>query len=290
MKHLVFIINPRSGVDRQKAIQTLIGEYLDQQVYSFEIRYTEYARHGTELAKDAALKGAFAVVAVGGDGSVNDIVKGLLGTPTLLGIIPMGSGNGMARSLGIPLDIRKAIAVLNQGRTVKMDVGYANEHPFLSNAGVAFDALIAKAFQNSTRRGLAAYSALVSRHLWAYREQEWSIKADDQEIEETAFMINIANGRQFGYNFQIAPGASSTDGLFDVVVIRKFPKMFGALLALQLRTGSILRSGWVRRLHAREVVVSRKGLELMQVDGDPVACKDSVRFTLSPGAQGVLVP
>ena len=148
MKHLVFIINPRSGRDRVKAIQAEIDNTLDHQQFSFEVQYTEYAKHGIELARDAAGKGAFAVVAVGGDGSVNDVVKGLLGSNTALAIIPKGSGNGMARTLGIPRDVKAAIDIINRGNTVQMDVGYANDIPFISNAGVAFDALISKKFAN----------------------------------------------------------------------------------------------------------------------------------------------
>ncbi|HEY9176850.1 MAG TPA: acylglycerol kinase family protein, partial [Flavipsychrobacter sp.] len=139
-KHLVFIINPKSGTDREKAIQQAIDTTLDQQQFTYEIQHTEYAKHGTKLAADAAASGAYAVVAVGGDGSVNDIVAGLAGTDAALAIIPKGSGNGMARSMSIPLKEREAIEVINRGNSIMMDLGYANDRPFISNAGVAFDA------------------------------------------------------------------------------------------------------------------------------------------------------
>ena len=143
-KHLVFIINPKSGVERQKEIQQGIDDALDQQQYSYEILHTEFAKHGTGLAQAAAKNGAYAVVAVGGDGSVNDVVQGLLHTKTILAIIPKGSGNGMARTMGIPLNTHDAIKLINKGNIAAMDVGYANGRPFISNAGVAFDALISK--------------------------------------------------------------------------------------------------------------------------------------------------
>ena len=152
--HLVFIINPNSGVERQKEITSGIQTCLDLDHFSFDVLHTEYPRHGTELAQKAAASGAYGVVAVGGDGSINDIVQGLLNTNTVLGIIPKGSGNGMARTLGIPLDTHEAIKVISRNNVIPMDVGFANGKPFISNAGVAFDALISRTFAKSPTRGL----------------------------------------------------------------------------------------------------------------------------------------
>lgn len=289
-KHLVFIINPRSGVDRQKAIQNAIDTTLDQQQYSYEIQYTQYAKHGTILAKEAAAKGAYAVVAVGGDGSVNDIVAGLLDTDTCLAIIPKGSGNGMARTMGIPLKEQEAIAVINKGNEIKMDIGYANERPFISNAGVAFDALISRKFAKSVRRGFAIYSWLVTKYLWVYKAWKWDIEIDGKPLQEKAFIITVANGRQFGYNFQIAPDANWTDGLFDVVIIRNFPRILGGLIALRAMNGSILKSPYVKHYRAKEVVVSHPQLRLMQTDGDAHDCENRIRFTIKKGLQKVIVP
>src|SRR5690606_14637698 len=148
---------------------------------------------GTELAKQAAAKGAYAVVAVGGDGSVNDIVAGLIGTDTALAIIPKGSGNGMARTMEIPLKEQEAIEVINRGNTTHIDIGFANDRPFISNAGVAFDALISKKFAKSTRRGFAIYSWLVTRYMWTYKEWDWDITIDGEKFREKAFIISVAN-------------------------------------------------------------------------------------------------
>jgi YegS/Rv2252/BmrU family lipid kinase len=290
MKHLVFIINPRSGVDRQKAVEKTIEECLDHREYTYEIQHTQYAKHGTLLSREAANKGAYAVVAVGGDGSVNDIVKGLIGTDTTLGIIPKGSGNGLARTLDIPLREREAIALINKGKTISIDIGYANEHPFISNAGVAFDALISEKFSKSLRRGLTVYSWLVTKHMWMYKEWDWQIAIDGKQIKEKAFIINVANGRQFGYNFKIAPGASWTDGLLDVVIIKKFPKILGGIMALRLLKGTIIQSPYVKHYHAKEVAIAHTNLKVMQIDGDPQACPQKVHFKVVPGAQKVIVP
>lgn len=289
-KHLVFIINPKSGVDRQKAIQAAIDSSLDFNQFTYEIQHTQYAKHGTVLAKEAAAKGAYAVVAVGGDGSVNDIVAGLLGTDAALAIIPKGSGNGMARTMGIPLLEQEAIKLINKGNTIKMDIGFANGQPFISNAGVAFDALIARKFAKSVRRGFAMYSWLVTKYLWMYKAWKWNIEIDGKLITEKAFIITVANCKQFGYNFQIAPDADYTDGLFNVVIVRNFPRMLGGLIVLRAMNGSIYKSPYVTNYRAKEVTISHPELRLMQTDGDAHACENKIHFTIKQGAQKVIVP
>ncbi len=289
-KHIVFIINPKSGVERQKEINDAINTCLDEELYSHEILHTEYAKHGTKLADEAARNGAYTVVAVGGDGSVNDIVRGLMGTNTLLGIIPKGSGNGMARTMKIPLETAEAMKVINKGNTARMDICYANNLPFISTAGVAFDALISKKFAKSETRGFWIYSWLVTKYMWLYKSWNWQITVDGKPYTERAFMINVANGQQFGYNFKIAPMADFTDGIMDLIIIRKFPKILGGLLALRGMQGTITGSPYVRHLKGKEIIVTSPGLRLMQTDGDAHECANSVKFRVDHGAQGVIVP
>ena len=289
-RHIVFIINPKSGTERQKEIKAGIDAALDKEQYSYEIKNTEYAKHGTVLAKEAAKNGAYAVVAVGGDGSVNDVVQGLLGTDTLLAIIPKGSGNGMARTMRIPLDTNEAIRVINKGNTVAMDVGYANDRAFISNAGVAFDALISKKFAKSEKRGLMVYSWLVTKYMWLYKSWDWEITIDGKEVNAKAFMVNVANGQQFGYNFQIAPLADFTDGLLDLIIIRRFPKILGGVISFRAMTGTLPKSPFVRHMKGKEIIVSHPSLKLMQTDGDAHECEHTIKFTIKQGAQKVIVP
>lgn len=289
-KHIVFIINPKSGVDRQKAIADVIEATLNKQRFSYEIAHTERAGHGTELAKEAAGKGAFAVVAVGGDGSVNDVAKGLVGTETALAIIPKGSGNGMARTMEIPLEIAAALDVINNGRVEKVDVGYVNGDLFLSNAGVGFDALISKRFASSEKRGLAVYSWLVTKNLWTYKEWDWKIKIDGKPLDQKAFMINIANGQQFGYNFKIAPNASYTDGWLDVSIIKPFPKLLGSSLVLRAMNGTIDKSPYVDTYRAKEITISHPELKWLQTDGDAHRCTNEITFSIKEAKLKVIVP
>jgi diacylglycerol kinase (ATP) len=289
-KHVVFIVNPKSGTERKKEIQDAVEASLDMGAYSYEILTTEFAKHGTALAKEAARNGAWAVIAVGGDGSVNDIVQGLLGTNCIMGIIPKGSGNGMARSMGIPLTPADAVRVINKGHILDIDVGFANGKAFISNAGVAFDALIAKKFAKSTRRGLMVYSWLVTKHMWLYKEWDWQINIDGKELNEKAFMVIVANGKQFGYNFKIAPMASYTDGMLDVIVVRKFPKILGGLIVLRALNGTIANSPYVKHYKGRDITITHPSMRLMQTDGDASPSENKIRFTIQHHAQQMLVP
>ncbi|XZF14551.1 diacylglycerol/lipid kinase family protein [Chitinophagaceae bacterium MMS25-I14] len=289
-KHLVFIVNPKSGVERQKIVQGAIDKYLDRTQYTYEIQHTQYAKHGTELARKAAADGAFAVVAVGGDGSANDIVTGLLHTDTALAIFPKGSGNGMARTMEIPLKDKEAIETINRCNVQRMDIGFANDRVFISNAGVGFDALIAKKFAKSERRGLMVYSWLVTKYLWLYNEWDWRIHVDGKEIKERAFLVNVANGKQFGYNFKIAPHADWQDGLLDVVIIKKFPKMLGSSLVIRAMNGTLTDSRYVDHLRGKEITIAHPDLKLMQIDGDAHPCPNRITFRIEKGIQKVIVP
>ncbi|MGC4058846.1 MAG: diacylglycerol kinase family lipid kinase [Chitinophagaceae bacterium] len=289
-RKLVFIVNPRSGVERNKQVQQAIDQIIDKNIYEYEILHTQRAGHGEDLAREAAGNGVFAVVAVGGDGSVNDIIRGLYGTGTALAIIPKGSGNGLARALQIPMKVEKALQLINRGKTELIDIGKANGKIFASNAGLGYDALICKKFANSNRRGLAIYSWLVTKYMWLYKDRSWTIRVNGEELKRKAFLINVANGTQMGYNFKIAPDADWTDGLFDLVIIRKFPKILGGLLAYRMFNGSLLSSRFVERIRTDRVEVSAPDLKWMQTDGDPVPCTETVVFEMLKGVQKVIIP
>lgn len=290
LRHLVFIINPRSGVRPQLKVRRAIEQCLDKTQFTFEVVYTSHPNHGIELAAEAASKGAWAVVAVGGDGSVNDVAKGLAGTGTALAILPKGSGNGMARTLGIPLNFREAVEVINRGKLKAMDIAYANDRLFVSNAGVAFDALISRKFSKTENRGFGTYVWLVTKLLWLYKSWEWHICVDGQSSKTTAFLLNVSNGQQFGYNFRLAPMASCFDGQLDLIVIRRFPKFLVGMLALRAMNGTIAGSRYVSHYQGSDITISHPQLRLMQSDGDAHPCSHSIHFRVVPGAQKVIVP
>lgn len=282
MKKILFIINPNSGIDRVKALHRAIEENLDLEKFSFKTVYTRYAKHGTELAREGVAAGFEIIVAVGGDGSVNDVIQGLYGSGAALGIIPKGSGNGLARSMGIPLNTEKAIRVLNQMEIISIDLGRADGHLFVSNAGVGFDTVVTQKFARSRRRGLAAYIGIISKYLWRYRVRSWEIDVDGRRFSREAFMVTVANGVQLGYGFKIAPPADLQDGTFDIVILNKFPKLIASSIALRAFSGSILSSPYVTYLRGKKITIFHSEMTLLQLDGEVYPCGDEVLIEMLP--------
>jgi YegS/Rv2252/BmrU family lipid kinase len=292
LKSILFIINPKAGVDRVKAIQDAIVNILDKSVFDIRFAYTEYPKHGIELARQAAADHIDIVVSVGGDGSLNDVVTGLQGSDAILGIIPKGSGNGLARSIGIPLKLEKALEVINSFNVQALDVGMANDHYFISNTGVGFDALITKAFEGNDARGFKTYLSLILKHFRRFKAQDWVLNIDGREVREKAFMITIANAPQLGYNFFIAPQAKLNDGMLDIVVIREHPSLLTPLIGLQAFMGAIQESRYVQHYSGKEIRISNPQNSIMQVDGDAVSCHagEPIGISIMPKAIKVLVP
>jgi len=290
MKHLVFVVNPHSGVNRKKQIQTLIEQTLNHQLFSHEIAYTAYPKHGTSIAREAAAKGHYAVIAVGGDGSVNDVAHGLINTTTRLGIIPMGSGNGLARSLNIPLTVPKAINILNQQNSIAMDVGWVNQHPFVSNTGAGFDALVAQQFSKSNTRGFFTYAWLVLKNLISFQPKTFQFIIDEQPYQRTCFLLNIANGKQFGYNFQIAPDASWTDGVLDVVAIKPFPFYYAPIILYHAMNGTLRLCRYVECFRGQNITVNFPQEAPFQIDGDAQTSTTTLNIQVQTQAIQVLVP
>lgn len=290
MEKILFIINPKSGVDRVKALQGLIERYLDKEKFSYDIAHTQYAKHGTELARKGVAEGYKIIVAVGGDGSVNDVITGIHGTDATLAIIPKGSGNGLARSLKIPLDAALAIELINKGTKATIDLGKADNRIFVSNAGVGFDALVARKFAKSKRRGMAIYSWIVTKYLWMYKEWKWEIEVDGVAMKEKAFILTVANAAQFGYNFKIAPLADLQDGLFDIVIIKKYPKILGALIAIRAFRGTLYNSRYVLHFKGENITIRHPQLNLLQMDGDVHKCDSEVKIQMLKASLNIVVP
>ncbi len=290
-KKIVFIINPRAGVDRVKAIEGAVMRYIDQSVYDPRFVYTARPHHGIELAREAAENGAEVVVAVGGDGSINDVVQGIFGTDTALGIIPLGSGNGLARSVGIPLNLKAAVLLLNKQNIHAIDVGQVDgKHFFVSNAGVGFDAVVTDEFRHSRKRGFWSYIQIINRYVWKYKAQDWDLIIDGQVKRERAFMITVANATQLGYNFMIAPLAKLNDGVFEIVVIRRFPKVLAPIIGLQAFTESLLKNRYVKHYRARNVQIINANNKVMQMDGESIDCGNSISICLHEKSVRLLCP
>jgi diacylglycerol kinase (ATP) len=288
-RKICFIINPISGIGRQKTIEKLIGEGLDAVFFDHLICYTEAPKHATQLAQKAANEGFDIVVAVGGDGSVNEVAKGLIGSNTAMAILPAGSGNGLARHLHIPLNLKQAMLVLQQGISKKMDTIQFNEEHFVNVAGIGFDAHIGWEFSRFGKRGFSSYLKVISRELPGLRTQRFELILNGQSIHKDAYLISFANGSQWGNNAYIAPLADITDGVMDVVIIKKFSWLKGIPLGYKLFRKKIHTARAVEIIKTKEVIVKQTNT-IAHIDGEPVEPGKTILIKVNPLSLNVIVP
>ncbi|RUT79183.1 diacylglycerol/lipid kinase family protein [Ancylomarina longa] len=266
---LLVIINPVSGTGKQKGIEKLLNQYLNPARFALDIRYTQYAKHGMELAKEAIAESFDAVLAVGGDGTVNEIASILTGTDVALGILPCGSGNGLARHLGIPMNLKKAIAWINKARIIKMDTVKANQYIFVNMGGIGFDAFISNKFENMKGRGFWNYARAVLQSFFTYPMQNFTIIENHQEHHHRGFLLSFANSDQFGNNAFIAPSANIQDGILNLVLLQK-PKWYQIpLLAFQVFTKRIEKSPLFSQVKGSEFRIIQENT-LAHLDGEPI--------------------
>ncbi len=287
---VLFIINPISGVGKQKTVEKAIEKSLDKSLFDYDIEYTEYAHHASLISLRATLEGYNSIIAVGGDGSINDCVRGLVGSKSYLGIIPAGSGNGLARHLRIPLDIGLAIEVINQNNRTSIDTIKVNSRIYASIAGVGFDALIAKEFQKSKTRGLNKYLSLVLQHYPLYEPKIYRLEIDNEIIETEALFISFANSNQFGYNAIIAPNAELDDGFIDISIVRKIPMMLLPWTAQLLFTKNFDKSIYVTNYKAKTAKLVNDESRLVNLDGESVVMERDLSFSILPKSLNIIIP
>jgi len=288
LKKIRFIINPKSGPRRNIDLESIIEGNIDRSKFDYEITYTAYQGHGVLLALEAVQLDYFGVVAVGGDGSIHEVAQSLVNTSLVLGIIALGSGNGLARSMQIPLDPAKAVQLLNELNIESIDVGKVDNNYFFSNLGVGFDATVSKAFANSATRGLSTYTKIVAQKLNSYEIKEWELTFDDRQLKVNAFLLNVANAPQFGYNFKIAPKAELQDGLLDIVVVHSFPIYWAPIVAAQAFLGNLQNNKYVDIFQEKSLSIYHKDLNSYQLDGDIFQSKSNkIDITIVPRALNV---
>lgn len=268
MKNVAFIVNPIAGIKTKNRLSKLIRESLDSRLFSPTLVVTEYAGHATQLAEHFALEGYYAVVAVGGDGTVNEVATALVGTNTALGIIPNGSGNGFARHLDISTRMNRALEMLNYSETIHVDYATVNDIPFFSTFGIGFDAVVAQEFANSSR-GFKGYIQSIFKDLFQYQAETYQLIGDGIEMTTKAFLVNFANAGQWGYDAYIAPKASIQDGWLDVAIISEFPIAAAPGLALSLFTKDIDENLHMNTLRIKEMTLTREKDGVVHIDGTP---------------------
>ncbi len=266
--HIRFIINPTSGPKRKVDVVAQIESYLDHGRFAHEVVYTEYAGHAPELANTAANNGCAIVVAVGGDGTVNEVARGLLNTDTALAILPMGSGNGLARHLRVPMELQGALGVLNTGKVTAIDSGSINGHPFFTTAGIGFDAYISSVFAGSKKRGLQSYVELVMKEVRHYKHQPVKASINGNVIDTDCFVMAFANAAQYGNNAYIAPEADIRDGLLDVCLVRKLDIIKALNLSYCMLTNQLAHADSAEYFKTTGVHVETEEPMMFHADGE----------------------
>jgi len=255
--------------------------------------FTKRAGHATELAAQAIAAGYEQIFVAGGDGTINEVARALVGKPTALGIIPKGSGNGLAREIGMPLHYEEALAALQRAEPVACDVGQANGEYFFNVAGVGIEAEIAHQFAEYGKngaRGMWPYFKLGLQTIFSYKPQVLEVQYNEQEELMIPLTLVFANGAQYGSNFIIAPRANLTDGLFDMVQVPDLPKWKLALAAPTFFSKTF-RPLEVTQMHRTAEAVIRSEEEIVyHLDGEPKVTRQELRISLLPKALNVLIP
>lgn len=276
---ILFVVNPVSGMKRHDRFPAYVKEVFRASQYKVE--FTGFAGEAPHIVEQYKNRGFDTFVAVGGDGTVNEVARNLTGTNLNLGIVPVGSGNGLARHLKIPLTIRKALAVIKDGKTKLVDSGKIHGHSFFCTAGAGFDAKIGHEFAKAETRGLLNYAKAVGREFFSYKPNFYSIEVDGRKIEREAFLITFANASQYGNNAFIAPHADIADGLADLVVVSNFPKVRTPELGVKLFTRRINKSSYVEVFRGTQFkVISTAGRQYIHFDGEPATCNSSFEVML----------
>ena len=285
---ILFLVNPKSGVSKKKRIPQMVEQYIDHERYDASICYTQYAGHAYELAKDAAARGVDVVVAVGGDGTVNEVGRALVHTGTALGVIPCGSGNGFARHIGIPIGVKNSIEFINKAESVAVDYGKINGHPFFCSCGMGFDAVVSDDFAKGTGRGLLNYVKQSLLDWVKYKPETYLVETDSIKEKFEAFVIACGNASQYGNNAYITPFASMRDGLLTVTVLSPFNVLEVPLMTTHLFTHTFDESSHVTTLAAPWMRVTREKPGPVHYDGEPYMMSEELYIEMVPNGLKVL--
>ena len=287
-KRIVFVVNPISGTQGKKAILKWIDERLDRSIYDYSIVKTEYAGHASQIAAVAVQDKVDVVVAIGGDGTINEIARSLVHTDTALGIIPCGSGNGLARHLRIPMEPKAAIDILNQGNDVCIDYGKINNIPFFCTCGVGFDAFVSLKFADSGKRGLLTYLENTLHESLTYQPETYVIENEEGTVKYKAFLIACGNASQYGNNAYITPHASLTDGLMDITIMEPFTVLDVPSLSFQLFNKTLDQNSRIKTMRAKKIKIHRQHDGVMHFDGDPLMAGKELEVEIIPAGLHVI--
>jgi YegS/Rv2252/BmrU family lipid kinase len=287
-KRILFVINPVSGGKKKTAFNKQVLEVLDLNRFDPTFKVTDHANHAYELAKSAIEEQYDAVIAVGGDGTINEIGSALAGSEVPLGIIPEGSGNGLAYYLGIPMNESAALRRINRFDSVEIDCGKVGDRYFFNMAGIGFDASVSDKFASETFRGPVGYLRTAINVLSKYKPRKYSLKIDGKIYEREAFMVSVANSPQYGNNAYIAPNASINDGLLDVCIVHKFPLYILPMMIFHLFNKTADQSEYVEIIPGKEICIEQEGKAPVHLDGEPMDLGDKIDIKVQSNALKII--
>ena len=287
-KRILFIINPISGGKQKYNFEKFARDHLSEEQFAPEFVFTKKPNHAELLAKEGLEKKFDFIVAVGGDGTINEIAKVLLNSKTPLGIIPKGSGNGLARALQIPLEEKAALTLISNMTVKEIDVGYINGLPFFNMAGMGFDALISSRFAKKDLRGPLGYMQTILYEISTYKPVDYEITIDGELYIRKAFMISIANSPQYGNEAYISPKASIEDGLLDVCIVKPFHLLILPKMIYHLFSKTADKTKYVEIIPGRSIKIKRSILEEVHIDGEPIFLDGDLEVKVSPNALQVI--
>ncbi len=290
-KHrLLLVINPISGVGSKETLDSLVRTHLEPIGFEVSTAYTCAKGDATRLAKLAVEHGCYGVIAAGGDGTVNETARALCDTKVALGIIPCGSGNGLARHLGIPIDPVAAVKIIAENHIVDSDYGSVNGNPFFCTFGVGFDAAVSGNFARQHRRGKLMYLKSAISEYVKYHPQVYTVSANGQVLTEKAFLIACCNASQYGNNAYIAPTASITDGLLDITIIHAGNPLNTAKVGVDLFTGYINSNTLIHSFRAPAAVIYRQSEGPAHLDGEPINIPDTMNIKCHANSLKIFTP
>jgi diacylglycerol kinase (ATP) len=285
-----FIINPISGFANQTAFPELLKKYINPEVFSYEYAFSAYAGHSVILAAEAIRQGFDYIVAVGGDGTINEVASQLVNQPAKLGIIPQGSGNGFARHLGISLLPQKALLQLCEARTVKMDAGCINGKYFFNVSGVGFDGHVSQIFARQQQRGFANYLRIVFNEFQKFPSMTYRYTLNGEWMSGRYFLMAIANTSQYGNNAVIAPKAQPDDGLLDIVCVKKFGLWQFPYISIKSMLGQLESSGYVQTFQTNHLIIECPEEAPVHIDGEYWETEKKLEVKVIPHSLQILAP
>lgn len=286
-QRIFFIVNPISGTGKQKQLDNLLKNNLDNSKFTYVIKFTEYGGHATELSH-SAIKNNDIIVAVGGDGTVNEVARGLINSNRVMGIIPVGSGNGLARHLKLSMRLSESIKILNKLDIEKIDTAEINGECFVNVAGVGFDAHVAHLYANRSKRGPIPYAKLMTTEFNKYKPVDYKVSIDGESYDLPAFLISFANSSQFGNNAYISPEALINDGLIDVCMMKGFPIVDAGTLAVQLFNKRMNKSKYMRIVRGKNIVIESESKIKGHIDGEPIDFPNRIEVNIKPSSLKII--